>query len=167
MKICGKKDIAMRRIRIGKDFEVRWSIYSLVDGQKEPYALEGKRLVFKYCTPYEDQNIEDWRVEGNTIVWTFKGKDQRHIGCYQLVLVENPGEDGMVTVDVCNAFELVAYSCQENPDEDGMVVFDVVNLASDVAFNGGAGSSIDISILEGYMPMMREFSDDFNNDFTR
>lgn len=157
----------MRRIRIGKDFEVRWSIYSLVDGQKEAYNLDGKKLLFKYCTPYEEQDIDDWRVEGNTIVWTFKGKDQRHIGCYQLVLVENPGEDGMVTVDVCNAFELVSYSCQEI-NENGIVVFDVVNLASDVAFGGGAsGGSLDISILEGYMPMMREFSDDFNNDFTR
>ena len=31
----------------------------------------------------------------------------------------------------------------------------------------GGGGSIDPEILEGYMPMMREFSDDFNNDFTR
>lgn len=29
------------------------------------------------------------------------------------------------------------------------------------------GGSIDPEILEGYMPLMREFSDDFNNDFTR
>lgn len=29
------------------------------------------------------------------------------------------------------------------------------------------GGSIDPELLEGYMPMMREFSDDFNNDFTR
>lgn len=32
---------------------------------------------------------------------------------------------------------------------------------------GGGGGSIDTELLEGYMPMMREFSDDFNNDFTR
>ena len=29
------------------------------------------------------------------------------------------------------------------------------------------GGSIDPAVLEGYMPMMREFSDDFNNDFAR
>lgn len=32
---------------------------------------------------------------------------------------------------------------------------------------GGGGGSIDPALLEGYMPMMREFSDDFNNDFSR
>ena len=32
---------------------------------------------------------------------------------------------------------------------------------------GGGGGSIDPTLLEGYMPMMREFSDDFNNDFAR
>lgn len=33
--------------------------------------------------------------------------------------------------------------------------------------SGGGGGSIDPELLEGYLPMMREFSDDFNNDFTR
>ena len=32
---------------------------------------------------------------------------------------------------------------------------------------GGGGGSIDPALLEGYMPMMREFSDDFNDDFAR
>lgn len=31
----------------------------------------------------------------------------------------------------------------------------------------GGGGSIDPELLEGYLPMMREFSDDFNNDFSR
>lgn len=31
----------------------------------------------------------------------------------------------------------------------------------------GGGGNIDPELLEGYMPMMREFSDDFNNDFSR
>jgi hypothetical protein len=33
--------------------------------------------------------------------------------------------------------------------------------------SGGGGGSIDPALLEGYMPMMREFSDDFNDDFAR
>lgn len=32
---------------------------------------------------------------------------------------------------------------------------------------GGGGGSIDPELLEGYMPMSRDFSDDFNNDFSR
>lgn len=31
----------------------------------------------------------------------------------------------------------------------------------------GGGGSIDPELLEGYMPLVRDFSDDFNNDFTR
>ena len=33
--------------------------------------------------------------------------------------------------------------------------------------NDGGGGSIDPELLEGYMPMSRDFSDDFNNDFAR
>lgn len=31
----------------------------------------------------------------------------------------------------------------------------------------GGGGSVDPELLEAYMPMAREFSDDFNNDFSR
>lgn len=37
----------------------------------------------------------------------------------------------------------------------------------EIILYGNGGEPIDPEILEGYMPMMREFSDDFNNDFTR
>jgi hypothetical protein len=32
---------------------------------------------------------------------------------------------------------------------------------------GGEGGSIDPELLEGFIPLSREFSDDFNNDFAR
>lgn len=32
---------------------------------------------------------------------------------------------------------------------------------------GGGGGSIDPELLEGYMPIMRDFSDDFSDDFAR
>lgn len=52
------------------------------------------------------------------------------------------------------------------------VTFDPDNLYSiidkiDITPTGGGGGSIDPELLEGYLPMMREFSDDFNNDFSR
>lgn len=31
----------------------------------------------------------------------------------------------------------------------------------------GGGGSIDPELLEGFIPLSREFSDDFNNDFSR
>lgn len=39
--------------------------------------------------------------------------------------------------------------------------------AFDYNLEGGGGGSIDPELLEGYMPMSRDFSDDFNNDFAR
>jgi hypothetical protein len=160
----------MRRIRIGTDFEVRWSLYTIVDGQKEQYMLENRKLMLQYCTPYGMVEVKDWSIDGNTIVWKFKGKEQRHIGCYQLIMTENPGEDGMLTVDSCNAFELVAYSYQEHRYEGGDVDLAAVDITSSISFcggcSGGGGGSIDPEIHEGYMPLSRDFSDDFNNDFT-
>lgn len=32
---------------------------------------------------------------------------------------------------------------------------------------GGGGGSVDPEILEGFIPLQRQFSDDFNNDFAR
>ena len=32
---------------------------------------------------------------------------------------------------------------------------------------GGGGGSIDPELLEGFIPLSRDFSDDFNNDFAR
>ena len=32
---------------------------------------------------------------------------------------------------------------------------------------GGEGGSIDPETIEGFIPLSRDFSDDFNNDFTR
>lgn len=64
----------------------------------------------------------------------------------------------------------------EKAKADGIVTDDVlvIVLEEKVAkFKGKTfdwsegGASIDPEILEGYMPLMREFSDDFNNDFTR
>ena len=32
---------------------------------------------------------------------------------------------------------------------------------------GGGGGSIDPELLEGFVPLSRDFNEDFNNDFTR
>jgi hypothetical protein len=53
---------------------------------------------------------------------------------------------------------LASYSLTITSNGDAEVVI------ADVTTGGG---SIDPALLEGYMPMMREFSDDFNDDFAR
>lgn len=43
----------------------------------------------------------------------------------------------------------------------------VMTLESSTPIGGGSGGSIDESVLDLYTPLVRDFSDDFNNDFTR
>ena len=124
-----------RSIRIGKDFNVRWAIHRGMDGERQPYELAGKELVLQYRTPYgELKEATEWKTEGNIIVWTFRGKEQKDLGLHGLILTENGGKDGMVTVDTCRAFKLVAHSCEETEGSGSDIVIEDVVLESEVAF---------------------------------
>lgn len=119
----------VRRIRIGKDFDVIWSIR---DEDGEPYDLTGKDLHLCLITPYRRQEIRDYTVEGNTVSWTFRGRDQKYTGAYSLELTENQGRDGMQTVDTCTAFELVAHSCEESLEPGGSVSIIATELSGEL-----------------------------------
>lgn len=108
----------MRHIRIGKDISIRWSIFALENGEKRPYQLLPEDCRLTLVTPYGKTEAEGATFEGNTVTWVFRGKDQKHIGSYSLELVQRGGQDGMVTLDSCDAFTLVAHSCEEGYDRD-------------------------------------------------
>ena len=122
-----------RNIRLGKDFKVKWAVFSRVDGQRQKYNLEGKSLKLIVRSPNGIEEASEWNVTGNVITWTFRGRLQKKPGRYDLILVENSGEDGMVTVDTCKAFNLVSHSCQETPSVGGDIVIEDGELESDVA----------------------------------
>lgn len=134
-------------IRIGKDFSVHWTINKVVDGERLPYSLVGKELQLYIMNDNGRKEVAGWKVRGNVIQWTFLGKDQKRLGAYQLVLVENADKDGMVTVDACKAFNLVAHSCEEDVDGGSDIVIETVTLESDVALapivKEGGGESYD------------------------
>jgi hypothetical protein len=142
------------KIRIGKDFNVFWTIYKIVDGQRQPYNLVGKELQLYYRTSYGRVEAKDWKVNDNVINWTFFGKEQKYIGNYELILVENAGQEGMVTVDTCNAFSLVAHSCEEYMNEAENIVVEAVTTESEVALApvvkeiGGGASEEDIQEIK-------------------
>lgn len=142
-----------RSIRLGKDFNVLWSVRKVVDGERQPYELAGKELVLQYRRPNGTlHEAKEWRVEGNIIIWTFRGRDQKAPGLYGLILTENGGKDGMVTVDTCRAFKLVEHSCEETEGSGSDIVIEDVVLESEVAFApvvvevGGGGSYDDTEI---------------------
>lgn len=62
-------------------------------------------------------------------------------------------------------------------DKDGNKQFPVTTIQSivdnegrsleEILANLGGGGSVDPELLEGFIPLSRDFSDDFNNDFAR
>ena len=116
----------MRDIRIGNDFTIKWSLYKNDGETRTPYEVTGA-AVLKLCSAYGTREVYGWQASGNTIVWTFRGADQRHLGPYQLVYIENDGKPNMITVDTCDAFCLVSQSCQQSdPSELLMLESDIV-----------------------------------------
>lgn len=98
----------MKKIRLGNDIKFNWS---LLNSEGEPYNIEGADLRITYTTFRGVTEVTDFSVSGNVVSWVFKGKDQKVLGDYIITLQKNAGEDGMITIDKCSAFRLVARSC--------------------------------------------------------
>lgn len=73
----------MRKIRIGNDISVQWAITH--DGK--PESLEGRNLKIEISNLYGKQDVSEYEVVGNTIRFTYLGKEQKHLGKYTLTLI--------------------------------------------------------------------------------
>lgn len=127
-------------IRIHNDFTVQWGIFQKTEGDRKEYNLEGKELVLRLQNPYRTENLTDFTVRGNVIEWTYLGKDQKSLGPYTLILVENQGKEGMVTIDKVNAFTLVAHTEDETGNDEEAVKIQTLRLESEAVIKGGVGS---------------------------
>lgn len=131
----------MRRLRIGTDRVIVWSIY--YDGKE--YDISEKDLTLKVSAPGMSFFVDkDLVIEGNVLQWTFRGRDQKALGAYSLTLIENDGKEGMISFDKCNAFALVDCSCKEGGTDDANLSVSGVNLSSDLA-------AIGIQVLTPYV----------------
>lgn len=130
-------------LRIGKDFTVKWNIFRRTEGGRIAYDLEGKNLVLRLQNAIETVDVQGFAVTGNTIEWVFRGKDQKYVGRYTLILVENQDENGMVTIDKVGAFILVAHTHQETDNDREDVVIETLELSSESVLlpvgEGGSG----------------------------
>lgn len=127
-------------IRIHNDFTVQWGIFQKTEGDRKEYSLEGKELVLRLQNPYRTENLTDFTVRANVIEWTYLGKDQKSLGPYTLILVENQGKEGMVTIDKVNAFTLVAHTEDETGNDEEAVKIQTLRLESEAVIKGGVGS---------------------------
>ena len=110
----------MEKIRLGNDIEMRWSIFTRDGDNRVPYDLEGRALTLSVVNRKGESEIEFF-AEGNIVTGVFRGRDQKILGKHGVILRENNGSDGMRTVDACDAFELVACSCEEALGSPGTI----------------------------------------------
>lgn len=121
----------MKAIRKGNDIEIRWSIFMKEGRNNIPYILQGKNLTLYVFSPNSAiTKVNDFSIDGNVLIWTFKGKEQTKPGMYKLTLVENDGEDGMRTLDKCDAFRLVSCSCIAHGEDTAGVKTSTLELNS-------------------------------------
>lgn len=127
--------------RIGNDISFTWHIYRKSGEEQVPESFTGKDVEVKLISPLQRPvTIEDVSIATGVVTFTFRGKHQVTLGNYVAVLLENKGEDGMVTLDVVNAVTLVAHSYMEEDGDDGDVIeAEAVELTSTISAGGGGG----------------------------
>lgn len=122
----------MKKIRIGNDLLIEWAI--TMNGL--PYNLNPDGVRLYVCSRYARTEVVDFKINANVLSWTFYGKDQAHTGTYSLLLVQNNGLEGMITADVCEAFELVARSCFVGGKDDEHITTASVSVESSLILGG-------------------------------
>ena len=114
----------MKKIRIGKDIVLRWTI--LTNGEAIP--LEGRNLKL-FISDSMNAKVElGFSASGNNLEALFKGVEQKRLGTYRLTLWENYQQENQSVVDYCDVFQLVGTTCEENDDIEGVQTGTVINL---------------------------------------
>ena len=126
----------MKRIRIGKDISMRWEITT--DGVAIP--LDGRDLTVEIKSPMGIENNIPYRVDGNILIMTYYGYEQKRTGEYSITLWEKKGKPGQNVVDVIRAFKLVETSQEEDDFVGGDLQIESVDLGTenfDILTEGG------------------------------
>lgn len=122
----------MKRIRIGKDILITWSI--LTNGVPQP--LKNRDLKLILITPLRNTVTVEYTISDNIISCTYPGNMHKCLGKYSLTLWENYGKEGQTAVDACNAFQLVPTTCEEGGDDEGLET-ETVELSGFMDANAG------------------------------
>jgi len=162
------KNISAMNIRIGNTFNIKFAITKA----GEPYDLNDKDLILIMTNKVKRSEIvvEEYTIIGdnnNVLYWTFEGKDQIDRGQYILTLYENHGQLDMMTVDCCDAFNLVARSCEEDGQSTcGNVEVEVVEVTADFREKGEKGdkgddgdSAYQVAVKNGFTGTEQEWLD--------
>lgn len=134
----------MKRKRQYNDFTVRWSLVK--KGTQEPFILEGMEVTLVLKNLFMRKEITDFTIQGNTIEWEFKGKDQTQLGVHTLTLTAVG--DKMVTTDACDFVDIVDCDCKTGGDDPAGLETQAIALTSVVEFGTGGDLSAYLTKLE-------------------
>lgn len=125
----------MKKIRIGKDINVRWEI-TLPEGIDTLYGLN---LSLDMRDPKGNKvKINEFELEGdNVVLFGLRGTAFVFIGNYSFTLWVNKGELGQTLVDCINAFQLVTSTDKENEENGcgcGVLEVSTIDIYGDLTF---------------------------------
>lgn len=117
----------MRSVRIHNDIHFKWTIDR---GDGEPYDLTGRDLRLWMVNGSQSIEFKDFTINENSIHWDFFGKDQYKMGAYDVILCENAGKEGEVTIDEQDIVTLVAHTANADAEQDSQVEAEYVIVTS-------------------------------------
>lgn len=146
----------MDTYRIGNTLNIQWSITT----NGEAVSLSNRRLTLYMSDQYGSvRKITNFGTEGNKVLYTFPGIEQKRTGIYTLTLFENEGTSEQTVVDRCNAFRLVAHSCEIPAD----VAPEDVPLGDTNVIAGIRGkSAYEIAVINGYTGSEEQWAQQFD-----
>lgn len=126
----------MKKIRIGKDFAVRWRIF-VNRGEMQLQDLDKEKMSLVLVSPKKNRlQIRQFKLDGNLLSFRVYGWEMKSncltwsLGTYSLELTVNANDVGQSIVDCCNAFNLVGHSCEECGDSQDIEIATVLDLES-------------------------------------
>ena len=143
----------MKKIRIGKDLQVKWTI--LTNGKSED--LSGRDLTLFLFDPLKYSRQVPFEVSANVISFTVRGTEQRRSGVYSLSLWENYGGIGQSVVDCCEAFQLVTVTCQESPDVSPLSPVELTMPTANIEVAIPGLSAYEVAVKNGFVGTEHEW----------
>lgn len=143
----------MKKIRIGKDLQVKWTI--LTNGKSED--LSGRDLTLFLFDPLKYSRQVPFEVSANVISFTVHGTEQRRSGVYSLSLWENYGGIGQSVVDCCEAFQLVPVTCQESPDVSPLSPVELTMPTANIEVAIPGLSAYEVAVKNGFVGTEQEW----------
>lgn len=131
----------MRKISIGNDFRIEWSLKQL----GADFNIVDKTYEIEVSCPYGIILVDDIIANGNTLSFRVPAKQQIYAGVYGIKLkISDENTNNHWALTQCNAFALVA--CCDCCDD----VVEVVQLESNIVYPANGLNAYQMAVLDGY-----------------